>query len=141
VNRYPEEVLGPDEDDGTMPNNVAKLAEAVVGHRIVSVERGERTSKYDYWASNQAVVLTLDDGRRVELADTSDCCASTELTSFLINPEAVDHVITGVGTTNGYSTWHIFADYGDILQLNVDWHPGNPFYYGYGLSITVKNVD
>lgn len=138
TDRYPEEHLGPDDDDGTMPANVAELSEAVVGRRIVKAERGEVPSDY-YW-NTTGLILTLDDGRRVKLGNTDDCCAYTELESFLLAPDAVEHVITGVGTTDGYTTWHIYADMGDVLQLQVAWSPGNPFYYGYGFTIKVEEV-
>lgn len=87
------------------------------------------------------LVLTLDNGRRVCLSDTNDCCAYTDLESFLLHPDKVDHVITGVGTTDGYSTWHIYADWGDILELKVGWSCGNPFYYGYGYGFDITVVD
>jgi hypothetical protein len=108
---YVEEQLDQDYDDGTMH---------VVGHRIVSAERDGGT-----------FTITLDNGNRVELADTDDCCAYTDLESFLLHPERVDHIITGIGTTDGYTTWHIYADMGDVLELSVGWSAGNPFYYGY----------
>jgi hypothetical protein len=54
-----------------------------------------------------------------------------------LHPERVDHIITGVGTTGGYTTWHIYADMGDVLELSVGWSSGNPFYYGYGFDISV----
>ena len=38
---YPPETLGSDDDNGTMPENVATLAETVIGHRIVAAEQGE----------------------------------------------------------------------------------------------------
>lgn len=56
ADRYPEETLGPDDDDGTMPSNVAAL------------------------------------------------------------------------------------DMGDVLELNVGWSSGNPFYYAYGFNIRVTDV-
>jgi hypothetical protein len=134
--RYPAETLEEDEDCGVMPDNVAALAEAVVGHRIVSAEK---TGSTDRWGRSEAVtVLTLDNGKRVTLHDTSDCCAYTQLDAFLLHPERVDHVITGVGTTDRYTKWHIYADYGDIMEMDVDWSCGNPFYYGYGFDITVE---
>ncbi|MFE7624260.1 hypothetical protein [Streptomyces sp. NPDC057509] len=136
---YPEETLSEYEDDGTMPSNVATLREAVVGRRIVSAERVAATT---WWGgSADALIITLDDGARVELADQHDCCAGTALESFLLHPEKVDHIITGVGTTDGYTTWHIYADMGDVLELSVGWSAGNPFYYGYGFGITVKALD
>ncbi|WP_369147101.1 hypothetical protein [Streptomyces sp. R44] len=139
--RYPEELLGEDSDDGTMPENVATLREAVVGHRIVKAEAGVETT--DRWGrrTTAPLVITLDNGKRVELRNTDDCCAYTELESFLLHPEKVDHIITGVGTTDGYDTWHIYADMGDVLELSVGWSCGNPFWYGYGFDISVKELD
>jgi hypothetical protein len=127
---YVEEKLGEDDDDGTMPQNVDALREHVVGHRIVSAEQNGRT-----------FIITLDNGKRVELADTDDCCAYTDLQSFLLHADRIDHIITGVGTTDGYTTWHIYADFGDVLELTVDWSSGNPFYYAYGFNISVTKTD
>lgn len=135
---YPVETLDEYDDDGTMVGNVETLAEAVVGRKIVSAVREE--VRGSYWHSGEAFVLTLDDGTRAILHNTNDCCAYTELESFLLNPELVDHIITGVGTTEGYTTWHIYADFGDVLTLEVGWSCGNPFYYGYGFDITVETV-
>ncbi|MET7939692.1 hypothetical protein [Streptomyces sp. NPDC005302] len=132
---YAAETLSEDEDNGTMPDNVASLSEAVVGHRIVSVETGG-TGRW----GNDRTVITLDNGKRVVLEGTDDCCAYTELTSFLLHADKVDHIITGVGTTNGFNTWHIFADMGDVLELSVGWSSGNPFYYGYGFKISVSDL-
>lgn len=137
---YPDEDLDPDSDDGTMPENVADLAKGVIGHKIVKVvERARVPQKAQAygWRNEGGLEITLDNGHRVYLVDTASCCAYTELESFLLHPEMVDHVITGVGTTDGYDTWHIYADLGDVLELNVKWSCGNPFYYGYGFNITV----
>ena len=129
ISMYPRETLDPDhDDDGTMPANVAELEDAVVGHRIVRVEQngGDAT-------------IFLDNGKSVKLISDGDCCAFTELESFLLHPDKVDHIITGVGTTDGYNTWHVYADMGDILELSVAWSCGNPFYYGYGFRIKVED--
>lgn len=131
TDRYPAETLGEDEDCGVMPENVAELAKSVV-----SVKR-EPDPDTSYGRGGDVLILTLDDGTRVQLADTSDCCAYTSLDDFLAHPERFDHAITGVGTTEGYTKWHIYADLGDVLELDVDWSPGNPFYYGYGFDIAV----
>lgn len=142
TDRYPVEQLDDEDDDGTMPGNVETLREAVVGHRIISAKKG--SLRGDRWGSAYdfpGLVLTLDNGRRVCLSDTDDCCAYTELREFLLHPERVDHVIVGVGTTDGYERWHIFADAGDVLELTVGWSAGNPFYYGYGFDITVRDED
>ncbi len=126
---YEPEILSDDIDDGAMPRNVADLAEAVVGHKIVSVEKIA-----GHWSG---AVITLDNGKQVSLTNTYDCCAYTDLDAFLLHPERIDHVITGVGTTDGFTTWHIYADMGDVLELTVNWSAGNPFYYAYGLTIKV----
>jgi hypothetical protein len=139
MSMYPEETLGELDDDGTMPDNVESLREAVVGHRIVSAE--SESTPTSWGGSEDALVITLDNGKRVELQDTDDCCAYTALESFLLNPDRVDHIITGVGTTGDFSTWHIFADMGDVLKLEVGWSCGNPFYYGYGFNISVKELE
>jgi hypothetical protein len=109
-----------------MPGNLAELNEAVVGRRISSA--GYKDGRF---------LITLHSGRTVALRDTDDCCAYTELDGFLLHPEMVDHVITGVGTTEQYEIWHIYADMGDVLTLSVGWSAGNPFYYGYGFDIQV----
>lgn len=136
---YPAETLDADYDDGTMPANVDTLAEAVVGHKIVAAER--RSGIPGRWrGTTTGFTITLDNGTRVNLVDTDDCCAFTYLESFLLHPERIDHVITGVGTTDGYQRWHIYADLGDVLELEVGWSCSNPFYYGYGFEITVQQV-
>lgn len=136
---YEPEVLDRDEDDGTMPESLDALRQAVVGRRIVSVEEGVKVPGR-YYVTDTATIITLDDGRRVQLVDNSDCCAYTELESFRLHPERIQHAITGVGTTDGYTTWHIFADAGDIMEMKVGWSCGNPFYYAYGFTITVEDV-
>ena len=141
MNRIPNPVeqLDSSRDDGTMVENVETLASAVVGHRIVSAQNESFTNRYG--SSGTAFVITLDNGRKVGLYDSGDCCAYTELESFLLHPEMVDHIIMGVDTTDGYSTWHIFADFGDVLELTVGWSCGNPFYYGYGFHINVVEAE
>lgn len=132
MNPYPIEELSEDEDDGTMPSNVAELARAVVGHRIKSAQRVP--APYD----QQAMEITLDDGTVVEMHDDGDCCAYTNLESFLLHADRIDHIITGVGTTDGYETWHVFADFGDVMEMRVGWSGGNVGYYGYGFDIRVR---
>lgn len=135
--RYPTEVLGDEDDDGTMPENVDTLREAVIGRRIVSAETRKVEGR---WNTEQALVLTLDNAREVQLINTDDCCAFTDLEEFWQDPSLVNHVITGVGTTDEYATWHIYADMGDVMRLKVGWSCGNPFYYGYGFDIRVAPV-
>ena len=125
-----------DNDNGTMPANVQALEDVVIGHKIVRVVKDCPIPDAGYGRST-ATVIELDDGTQVGLEDTDDCCAFTSLEAFLLHPEMVDHAILGVGTTDNFHTWHIYCDYGDILELTVGWSCGNPFYYGYGFDIKV----
>jgi hypothetical protein len=126
MRKYPDESDSVSWDEnGSMAGSVADLEREVVGHRIVSVEDN---------------VITLDNGKRVRLVEQYDCCAYTELESFLLHPGRVDHIITGVGTTNGFDTWHIYADMGDVLELTVGWSAGSG-YYAYGFHIEVEEVN
>jgi hypothetical protein len=139
--RYPPEVLGEEEDDGTMVDNLEEFSKHVIGHKIVKVETVPINDYYYAGLSTDRekfLRLTLDNGIEVELRNDGDCCAYTNLDGFWTHPELVDHVIMGVGTTDGFQTWHIYADFGDIMKLNVDWSCGNPFYYGYGFDIKVN---
>lgn len=137
-NKYPVEVLGSDEDDGTMPGNVEELSKHVVGHKIVGVVK-DVLAPNEWGGNSLATRLTLDNGMSVFLANTDDCCAFTDLEAITLNLDKIDHVITGVGTTDGYTKWHIYADLGDVVELTVGWSSGNPFYYGYGFDITVRD--
>jgi hypothetical protein len=138
--RYPAEELDDDYDDGTMPNSLAALTDAVVGHRIVAAEKTAQLPG-EHWYRSGGLLLTLDNGDQVAVAEVGDCCAFTDVEAFLLNPELVDHIIIGAGTTDGFTTWHIYADAGDVLNLTVGWSCGNPFYYGYGFDITVIPAD
>lgn len=135
---YPIESLDSGDDDGTMPENVAALSESVVGRKIVSVEPNV-SIKSGYFTST-ATILTLDNGKQVVIENTDDCCAFTELESVILHLDKIDHVITGVGTTDGYESWHIYADLGDVVEMKVGWSSGNPFYYGYGFNISVRDI-
>lgn len=139
LERYPVETLSEEDDDGTMPENVAALEKAVIGRRIVNAEKTP-DEDHSYGRGGDVLVLTLDNGTRAKLRDTSDCCAFTHLEGFLLNPAGVDHAITGVGTTEGFTKWHIYADFGDVVRMDVSWSCGNPFYYGYGFDIAVEPV-
>jgi hypothetical protein len=135
----PTETLDEDDDDGTMVQNVSELAELVVGHRIVSAAWAELPLS-EIQGKRTGLKITLDTGRIVELGDGGDCCAYTELVSFLWNADKIDHVITGVSTSNGYDTWSVYADMGDVLGLEVGWSAGNGM-YGYGFEIVVTDPE
>lgn len=138
--KYEKEILDEDEDNGTMVGNVEEFEHAIIGHKIVKAEYEDHEDEY-YWYNGKFFTITLDNGKKVTLIPDGDCCAYTDLESFLLNVELVDHIIMGVGTTGGYTTWHIFCDFGDIMQLKVGWSCGNPFYYGYGFNIKVKDAE
>lgn len=138
---YKEEVLDGEDDDGTMASNVEELRQEVVGHKIVHAGWAERPHSWYEGGTEKVFQITLDNGKQVILRDTNDCCAFTELEEFFLNVDKIDHIITGIGTTQGYHKWHIFADLGDVLELTVGWSSGNPFYYGYGFDIAVEDAD
>lgn len=76
------------------------------------------------------------------MKNTYDCCAYTELEDIVIsNLDDLTHMITGVVSSDGYETWHILADFGEVMQLKVGWSSGNPFYYSYGFEIDVEHID
>lgn len=139
IDRYPIEILDDEYDDGTMPKNVDTLAENVVGRRIIAIDRNAKVSGEYSVVSGTALVL--DNGKRVVLVDGDDCCAYTDLKDVIVNLDKIEHVITGVGTTKGYTRWHIYADLGDVVELQVAWSCGNPFYYGYGFDIIVTEPE
>lgn len=129
-----------EEEDEAMAESAWALADAVVGHRIVSAENGSLS--VDLYGSGRVydasgLILTLDNGSRVLMRGQGDCCAFAEVEAFLLNPCLVDHVITGVATEDGYQKWFVYADMGDVLKLTVDWSSGNFPYYAYGFSIHV----
>ena len=140
---YIEEELNKDysdEDDGTMPEGVENLRKAVIGQRIIKVEKGAKlpTKPGEYrWQTTADVMLTLEDGRRVALIGVSDCCASGSVDDFIEKLPVMDHIITDVGTTESYTKWHLLTGMDDVLELDVSWSPGNPFYYAYGVEIEV----
>jgi hypothetical protein len=142
---YPP-VVGP-EDDGTMPANVAEFADAIVGHRIIKVERDKRvfTGGTTWQGHPEAVradvVFTLDTGQMVALKPSGDCCAFTDLEDIVGNLAEMDHVVTRVKPSEGYDEWHILADCGEVMRLKVNWSAGNPFYYCYGFTIRVLPLE
>ena len=119
-----------------MEGSVEELASAVIGHRIISaVHEGVPRDRWGN-AYEDILVLTLSNGNRVKIIDSSDCCAYTQLKAFMLSPSSINHVITSVGTSNGYTTWHIYAAMNDVLKINVAWDEGTG-YYGYGFKIKV----
>lgn len=124
-----------------MEENVSELAGGVVGHKIVKAGWVDRDfgGKYSYYGPTQ-FEIELDNGKKVYLTNTDDCCAYTELNSFLLNAELVDHVIMGVEAEDYFSRWHIYADMGDVLALDVSWSSGNTGYYGFGFHIEVVDA-
>lgn len=136
---YKEEQLDPEKDNGTMPQSLNNLKENVIGHKIVKVSQDNVKGPWGY--SEPATVLELDNGKKVQMIYKFDCCARTQVENFALDLEMIDHIIMGVGTTENYTEWHIYCDYGDILKMQVDWTCGNPFYYGYGFHIQVEEIN
>lgn len=137
--KYPNETLSDLDDDGTMPASRDALAASLIGHKIVAVKKGVGPAAY--YGKAEGVAFLLDTGDLVWAAGESDCCAYTEIESIIPYLDKIEHVITGVGTTDEFNTWHIYADLGDVMELKVGWSCGNPFYYAYGLNVTVYSPE
>lgn len=123
-----------------MQGSVDELASNIVGQRIVAVER--RNSEPDEngyvgYGRSEETVFTLANGRQVILEDTDDCCAFTEVSSFDFL-EKSDNAVTRVEADEDFETWFIYADQVPVVHLGVSWSPGNPYYYGFGFNVRVK---
>lgn len=133
----PVETLDLDTDDGTMPESRESLEAAIVGHRIIGVSRPPKSSDGFGKCWLEGMVLTLDTGATVLVEGVGDCCAYSSIEAIIHHLPTMDHVITAVETADEYTRWFIVADAGDVLELQVGWSAGNPFYYAYGFSVTV----
>lgn len=107
------------------------LEEVIVGHKITSVTLVE--------GHLNTLQLTLDTGAAVEMIPITDCCAYGEVDAVIQRLPDLDHVITSVATDAGYESWHILADAGEVLGLDVAWSEGSG-YYAYGIEVVVKEV-
>ena len=134
-----------DSDDGTMQKSAEELQKAVVGHRIIAAERKFINYSHSPYGLGTHMVLTLDNQTEVILVEINDCCAGTEIDAYKLF--STEHVITSVGTTNGFQKWFIYGTLGlafgsssTVFGMDVDWSCGNPFYYGYGFNIIVQPI-
>lgn len=124
------------EDDGRMPDSAVELKSAIVGRKIVKVERDVLVPTPYSWNEMRVLQLTLDDGSVVSMEPNEDCCAYTNLSSVVENE--LDHVITDVRHDGRFEEWYILADASPVLTLGVEWSAGNPFYYAYGFTVRVN---
>lgn len=134
-----------DYDDGTdedyeaevMGGSAQELEEAVVGRRILSVEKvGHPRGLY----RRDGIKLSLDDGSTVFVDNTDDCCAFTEVGDFKFL-ENTENVITSVTTDKDFNKWFVYAGNAPVLEMDVAWSPGNPYYYGFGFEIRVEKKE
>ena len=132
--------------DEVMADSAEHLAALVVGKKIVSAEarkwtlRNRDDSDYFPWHhEGEGLVLTLNDGTAFAFLGEADCCAYTDLENFIMHPDKVDNIITGVKTEDDYQKWHIMADAGDVMELSVGWSEGSG-YYAYGFEFPVVEV-
>lgn len=140
---YPEDTLSEDqEDNGTMPESVQELEDILIGRKIVKAEKKEVLCSDDYYWERiePGLILTLDNGKRYAIADNGSCCAYTDLESFFLHPQNIDHAITSVETQDGYTKWFILANMEHVLDLEVGWSMGSG-YYGYGFDISVMEEE
>lgn len=142
ISNKPEGFRSIETSDETMQENAKELEDLVVGHRIVAAHVMSRKTKgfNPGYPSDEWFEIVLDNNKRVKLIDSSDCCAYTDLKDFLLNPQDLNHVITGVSTEEGFTKWHIYSDAINVLSLDVEWSEGNPYFYGYGFDIEVEDI-
>lgn len=109
-----------------------KLRELVVGHRIVAVKND---------------TITLDNGTRLSIEGSSDCCAFGDADVELIVES--EHVITSVMSEDldpegkyGPERARVFllSNHGAVAQVNQSWDASNGYYF-YGLYLTVTEPD
>lgn len=120
-----------DEND-VMPGNCEEFANSVIGHKIVETDFSG--GRYSGEAS-----FTLDNGKKVILHATSDCCAGTDVYDVIQKLPTLDHVITAVKPSGDYTKWHIMAGMNEVLELGVSWSAGSG-YYMYGFNIEVEEA-
>lgn len=106
-----------------------RLREIVVGRKLVSVE-GE--------------TVTLDNGTKIRIEGSSDCCAWGDATiGKIIDSE---HVITGVQSVDGEGDYpnsasvFLMTDAGTAMEIAQKWDESNGYYF-YGLYLTVTEVE
>lgn len=114
--------------DGIEQEELAdRLREVVIGHKLVAVE-GE--------------TMTLDNGTRIKISGSSDCCAWGDATLGKIVDS--EHVITGVrGVDDGdanKATVFLMTEAGSAMEIAQEWDESNGYYF-YGLYFTVMAPD
>lgn len=135
-------------DDSTMAENVKRLGELVIGHRIVAVDDGTidvSAISNSPIRTTGGLVLNLDNGARIALVDVSDGYAYTSHGSYpLLNLERAQQSITGIEAGDFYRRWNLNNDLGTVLEIYVDWSPcdcGDDPEHQYGFLITEVTLD
>jgi hypothetical protein len=131
MTKYPNAEEFGDEND-VMPGNCKEFADNIIGHKITEVDFSG--GRYSGEAS-----FTLDNGKKVTLHATSDCCAGTDVYDLIQKLPTLDHVITAVKPSKDYTVWHIMAGMNEVLELGVSWSAGSG-YYMYGFNIEVEEA-
>jgi hypothetical protein len=121
----------------TVKESVTDLSKELVGHRIVEV----LTPSDDHYDFSYGTMIVLDNGKRVVIENTSDCCAHAEVLEFLFNADKVDHIITDVSLNSGEYEINILADMDDVLALRIRWGEGSGYGYSFGFKIKVKELN
>lgn len=108
-----------------------RLREVVIGRKLVSAE-GE--------------TITLDDGTKIRIAGSSDCCAWGDADlGRIIDSE---HVITAVASSYpersserdaGQAKVFLLTDAGTAMEISHSWDESNGYYF-YGLYLTVTGA-
>lgn len=103
-----------------------RLREVVIGRKLLSAEGG---------------TITLDNGTKISIEGSSDCCAWGDATiGKIIDSE---HVITGVRSVDdgdpNKATVFLMTDAGSAMEISQEWEESNGYYF-YGLYFTVTEV-
>lgn len=135
-------------DDSTMAENVRRLGELVIGHRIVAVDDGtidQSAISNSPIRTTGGLVLTLDNDARIALVVVSDGYAYTSYGSYpVLNLERAQQPITGIEARDFYRRWNLNNDLGTVLEISVDWSPcdcGDNPEHKYGFLITEVTLD
>lgn len=140
IERPEDDGHDPDYESEVMQEGLDQLSSNLVGQKIVSVHKQGAEpdgSGYVPYGRSEETVFTLSNGRQVVLEDTDDCCAYTQVSRFEFLSQG-EHVITRVEADEGFETWSIYSDRVPVAILGVEWSPGNPYYYGFGFNVRVK---
>jgi len=125
-------------DNGTMPEAFENLHKALVGRKIVEVEKVKYEGRWDQGYDDPKALFHLDDGTVVKVGRINDCCA---LGTFDLEnvPKEINARVMAVEAAEDYSKAFILTE-GPLLTADTTWSPGNPFWYSYGFWVKIEEA-